>query len=268
MSVSLIVAALNGVHAQGTGTITGLVTEDSTGKPIAGAEVAIAKLKRQVLTDANGRFVIGDLPEGILMIVARRLGFEEQGNMVQVTAGQSRDKNVKLARVPTALDTVKVTAPMSLVMQRTFQLIEDHKKLGFGKFIDSTELRQRETSSVADLARAMMGVNVVTPPFCKPLGTKIYNCTPTPRKKVAVSGGSCAMRIMQDNMVLTVGGPIDQSDPRSDPRHDWVAAYDLTELSTSNLIAIEVYRRGGEVPLEYQNQGTECGLIQLWTKRQ
>jgi hypothetical protein len=60
--------------------MTGYVREDSTGRPISGAEVAI-----------------------------RRVGYLPSGVMVQVTAGELRSKDFSLERSTPTLDTLKVT---------------------------------------------------------------------------------------------------------------------------------------------------------------
>ena len=261
------VAMSSTLQGQGTGAITGTVTEDSTHKPVAGADVVILSLKRQTVTDANGRYLLGDVPAGTMLIVARRLGFEQQGLVVRVNAGEQTERNVSLARVVASLDTMKVTAP-SLAFKRAYMYFDDHKKRGVGIFLDSIELKRREGVSMAELMRNMSSITVMSPPLCLPMGSKKYNCSPTPTKKVAVNGAVCAMAIVLDHMKLSEGGQVDFVDNgRADPRHDWPSTFDLTTMPVERLMAVEVYKRAGDVPIEYQGPGTECGVVQMWSKK-
>ena len=87
-------------------------------------------------------------------------------------------------------------------------------------------------------------------------------------KKVAVSSRRCALRVVQDRLVLTEGGLIDDREVAgSDMKHDWPAQFDLASINVSSLVAIEVFRRESEVPMDYRSGNVECGLVQLWTNR-
>lgn len=59
------------VHAlRSQAKLTGTVREDSTGRPLADAEVAIEALGRATRTDDAGRFLLVDLPSGLRLVRA------------------------------------------------------------------------------------------------------------------------------------------------------------------------------------------------------
>src|SRR5471032_3366261 len=77
-------------HAQHS-TLAGIVSEDSTKRPIAGAEVSIESLRRRVTTDDNGRFTFGELTAGTYIVSARHVGYRQGGIAAQVVAGEMHE---------------------------------------------------------------------------------------------------------------------------------------------------------------------------------
>ncbi|HUB61578.1 MAG TPA: TonB-dependent receptor [Puia sp.] len=59
----------------GGGTITGIITNQATGKPIAGASISIADLKINVMAGADGRYTVKKLPRGSYLIQITAVGF-------------------------------------------------------------------------------------------------------------------------------------------------------------------------------------------------
>jgi hypothetical protein len=252
--------------AQTTGTLTGVVREEGTARPVADVEVVLPVFKLKATTDANGRYTLAAVPAGPTLLVGRKLGWEEHSGAPKVTADASHEYNFTLRAKPATLDTMRSVA-LSPENRHALDLFAEHQKRGFGAFFDSTALEHREIAKVSDLMRTVAGITVITPPLCAPLGKRRYNCSSTASKQVAVSGNRCAMRVVMDRSVLAEGGPVFDREDNTDTRHDWVAAYDIASLNVSSLVAIEVYRRESDVPMEYRNAPMECGLIQLWTNR-
>src|SRR5690606_31093950 len=62
------------VHAQ-TGKITGLVTDQQSGEPLAGVQVTIAELRRSTITGENGRYFMINIPPGTYTVVAQVIGY-------------------------------------------------------------------------------------------------------------------------------------------------------------------------------------------------
>ncbi len=59
----------------GTGLVLGRVLDGLSDRPVAGALVELSPPNRQVLTDAQGRFVFSDLPKGTYTITAVKPGY-------------------------------------------------------------------------------------------------------------------------------------------------------------------------------------------------
>ena len=88
------------------GTIRGVVTEATTGAPVAGARVAIALTQLGANTDAGGRFTIANVPDGTHAVQARMIGFSVLERTVTVANGQVATVNFELSRQAVLLDAV------------------------------------------------------------------------------------------------------------------------------------------------------------------
>lgn len=68
------------------GTLAGRVVDAVSGRPVAGVEVRPVGTARLALTDADGDFVLGDLPEGEIGLALYRLGYRPAKQRVLVPA--------------------------------------------------------------------------------------------------------------------------------------------------------------------------------------
>src|SRR5690606_32289157 len=72
-----LLALLLAMAAPEAAAIRGVVREQGSLEPIAGATVRIPDLRRIALTDARGYFVLADVPAGRWRVVASALGHRE-----------------------------------------------------------------------------------------------------------------------------------------------------------------------------------------------
>ena len=109
-----------GASAQAqVGTVTGQVRDASTAQPISSAQVQIVATEQGGLTNANGRFLINNVPAGSQQLRVVVLGFGEQTVDVQVQAGEVAEINVNMESEAISLDELVITATGE---QRTRQL--------------------------------------------------------------------------------------------------------------------------------------------------
>jgi TonB-linked SusC/RagA family outer membrane protein len=95
---------------QGTGTITGRVTETGTGQPVADANVVIVGTTRGARTDAEGRYRIADVPAGPAQVRALRIGYSSTAQTVTIASGATNTADFALSTAAISLDRVLVTA--------------------------------------------------------------------------------------------------------------------------------------------------------------
>lgn len=98
-----------------TRTITGTVTDAETGQPLEGARVGVRGTVLSTTTGVNGRFTLGNVPEGNVVIAIRRIGHNFAD--LPLLAGQN-DLRAALTRDPLRLSDVVVTGQATAVDRR------------------------------------------------------------------------------------------------------------------------------------------------------
>ena len=113
--VTIAMLLLSLPAAAQTRTLTGTVTDASTGQPLEGARVAVRGTSLSTTTGVGGQFTIGSVPERSITITIRRIGsnpFE-----IVVPSGQN-EVRVSLTRDPLRLSDVVVTGQATTVERR------------------------------------------------------------------------------------------------------------------------------------------------------
>ncbi len=107
--------------AQTTGTITGVVTDGSTGKPVVGALVTAtspaATGEQTVVTDAKGAFTIGNLPAGKYKLAASADGYKAE-TRADLALGEAVTLRANLAVVPEAVQMEEVVVTGSRIKRK------------------------------------------------------------------------------------------------------------------------------------------------------
>jgi TonB-dependent receptor len=98
-------------EAQGKGTIAGTVT-DSSGQVLKGAQIALAPVSLNVVSDFQGQFFLNDLNPGSYTITITYVGFANLEKKVDLTAGQRATVDAQL-QIASKNDTVLVTSERS-----------------------------------------------------------------------------------------------------------------------------------------------------------
>ncbi|GMV04912.1 MAG: SusC/RagA family TonB-linked outer membrane protein [Gemmatimonadota bacterium] len=97
--------------AQETGTITGLVVNAQTGQPMPDVQMVVVGTNLGSLTNENGRFLILRVPAGAREVRAVIIGYAQQVQAVNVTAGQTGSVEFRLEPTAIALEALVVTTP-------------------------------------------------------------------------------------------------------------------------------------------------------------
>jgi TonB-linked SusC/RagA family outer membrane protein len=98
-----------GAAAQTAGRIQGTITDSRTKQPLPAAAVIVQGTKLGAVSDADGRFVLPNVPAGQHTLLVRRIGYGSVTQPVTVQAGQTATIDVALSEVAISLDQVVVT---------------------------------------------------------------------------------------------------------------------------------------------------------------
>lgn len=104
-----LLVAVAPVLAQ-TGTITGQVTDQATGAPLAGAEVTVLGTTLSVPTNEQGRYLIVGVPVGAQQVRVSLIGYGTRTLTVTVTAGETVVQDFQLVASAIELDGLVVNA--------------------------------------------------------------------------------------------------------------------------------------------------------------
>lgn len=244
--------------------LTGVVREDSTARPLAGVEVTIEGKSNRATTDSAGHYAFV-VPSGVQVALFRMPGYRPLRMRVTVKGDTVR---AEPALIPVAgatqLDPVLVNASPSRVATAGRDGFEERRARGFGKFVDSTQMRAREDRRLHDVLRELADVRFVEAnetsvnelraiyPFSNPsrsyiAGGRIMPGNPPCYVSVFFNGTT----IYRSGRGSGVGKPPDFS----------------RDFSVASLESVEYYRSASEVPPQFGGANANCGALVLWSRR-
>lgn len=260
------------------GRIRGRVVEDSTGAPIVGAQVVLAKTSRSTRTDSTGRYEFAGLAPETTLVMVRAPGFLDDSTSVAVRNRLVVNLELRLAyeRVnvqrrmvepqPLPRATVEAAAPEARGRMDEFN---HRRQMGIGRFIDREQLAKWENRKTGDLFGTVGGVQVKTGGmknwisngrandascvFCRnPNMFAIVN-------EADFSAGArpaCYMDVWLDGVRMYQFG-FNPPQP----------LFDVNSLSPYSLEGVEIYVGTAQIPSKYNSQfSSGCGVVLFWTR--
>ncbi len=151
LSMVLALAALlslgaQDVAAQQTGTVTGTVTNATSGNPVVGAQVQVAGTSLGQLTNNAGRFVLLNVPAGERTVRAVYIGFGTVEQTVNVPAGGSATVDFEMRSEAISLEGVVVTGTAGSARKREI-----------GNAISQINANEIETAALSDMSDLLQG---------------------------------------------------------------------------------------------------------------
>jgi hypothetical protein len=227
----------------------------SDGEPIAHANVTVEGGIIQV-TDDSGLVSLGAGKRQTFTVRVRRIGFTQWFGQLEVP-DTAATLTIALPSLAQKLSTVRVSgeakAKSPLAMTGFYdRWLMRQKGVLSAVFISPEELDFRHPDRITAMLYGLNGVRVsqacVSPPV------KVARGTSCLMGQVAFSTfvpGNCPMAIVIDGM----------------QQHPLGASYVGIDnlLDAYSVAAMEVYSRGGNMPVNFQFQDTECGVLAFWT---
>ncbi|MFW6206314.1 MAG: TonB-dependent receptor domain-containing protein [Gemmatimonadota bacterium] len=145
--IGLVAAALAPGSVLAQGTVTGRVTDASSGEPLVGASVMIQGTERGAVTNARGRYMIQNVPEGERVIEATMLGYRAASRTTDVGAAMTSTVDFALELRPIEIGGIRVSV-LRPDLQPQVQLSE-------------REVRESNPKDAGQLLRNLSGVDAV-----------------------------------------------------------------------------------------------------------
>jgi TonB-linked SusC/RagA family outer membrane protein len=120
LATALLIGSASTLAAQVTsGTIRGRVTDAGGQRPIQDVQVILAGTATGALTNANGDYVMSNVPVGSREVTVRRIGYARASRTVTVAANASVTADFTLSPAASQLDAVVVTGTAGAQEKRT-----------------------------------------------------------------------------------------------------------------------------------------------------
>ena len=245
-------------------TIRGIVLDDSTSLPIAGAEVILRDTLQQTLrvevTDRSVHFEMAP-PAGKYSFEVLRMGYQPiYTDEFQVAAGsRDIDLTITLPNAPIMLDPAVVEGERQPFAPGPLEGFYERKRRGWGIQLDQEAIEAKAPVQVTDILRNLAGVRVVGMGGNKVTVEMVGQAPRIPPPNIS-GAGSGRSRFTADAgcpVQYWVDGVLYKPDPY----------YGINELLVSDIEAVEVYRRASETPAEFLSSDSRCGVVVIWTKR-
>ena len=231
------------------------------GKPVVYANVSLNDAKTQI-TNEKGELLLGIAPIHSASVIVKRIGFAPWSGTIDFPDTASV-ATIMLTHVAQQLGEVRIAGQKSslspLIQGFYDRWMMRQKGVLSATFIGPEELEFRHPDKILNMLRGLNGV-CVGPAVITNDGGKTTGLSSEEYVFAAHAGSltpnfgcpACPMAIVVDGQ---------QQYP---PAYPGVVSIDRL-VSANDVMAIEVYERGGNMPISLQVNDTKCGVIALWT---
>jgi len=130
--------------AQAQGTITGVVIDAATLRPMSSVQVHIPSVQMGTLTNDSGRFLLLNVASGVYTLRAEQVGYGSVEQSVTVSSGQTLTVNLELSTV--AIDLGELVVSIDAVAARRMEFGTDIERFDAG-----AEVEKGAITSMSDL---------------------------------------------------------------------------------------------------------------------
>jgi len=246
IAFAFMFVAIVPTHLAGQDRVIRVVSSD--GQPIAYANVSVEGGETRI-TDANGDASLGAGKRQTLTVRVRRIGFTPWFGKIELP-DTAAVLFVSLPPLAQNLATVTVSGEKTIMSPLVLTGFYDRwmmrqKGLLSAVFISPEELEFRHPDKITNM---LYGLN----------GVQMSRVCMASRGPGACLPGLVATRVGCGPMAIVVDG-MQQYPPKG-------GGVDIDMLlMASDVAAIEVYVRGGNMPVNFQFMDTGCGVIAFWT---
>lgn len=241
-------------------SLSGVVLADSSERPIVGAEIALANNPRTVRTDASGAFSIGQVPPGRSQLIVRAIGYEPFSATLDVPVTGLRDIEILLQVRASKLERIDVRASAS-AMTPFLREFDERRRVGIGRFLDSTQLGRADQSQWPSEAIARLaGLRLVAyggrRAFASTRGVSTISrpLRGDPTDRALGAPGACYVQVIVDGILRYSSTP-------NEP------LVDVNALDVGRIVALEFYTVSQNPPAFNRGGNAPCGTLLLWTGR-
>ncbi len=233
--------------------LSGVVREDSTGRPLVDTEVSIDALGKVARSDADGHYLLSGLSRGLRVVRVRRVGYSPLSVAVQLRDGEN-EANLSLQKAPVKLDSVIVSASGNPRMWD----FDDNRRLGLGHFWTAAEI---EASHAANLPQLLDAVSGGLPKRGTRASAAWFVSRRFEGQAVWPDPFSVKLGAVRDCYATVYVDGV-----RVYRTHDYEPLFDLNSIPVDEIEGIEYYAGPSETPARYNGLDSNCGVLVIWTQ--
>lgn len=214
-------------------TVIGQVVEPDGVTPVPDATVRVEGLFFSVRTDSAGRFRFSNLLPGQDTIRVTYAGVGLDRVPVELRGGDTL--RVTLTAQRTLYEVADLTVTVEGNRTTIIPDFERRRRTGFGHYVTPEEIRNSAADDVTDYLRGVPGIRRDYGRFEE----RVTMRSPFGR-------GECHPEIYRN------GNP--------------APGMELQDFSTEEVLALEVYTRPAQMPIQFTSAFSDCGAIVVWTE--
>lgn len=233
--------------AQAAGTITGIVREQGTERPLAGVVVQVDGTQFTALTNEQGRYLLQNVPAGRYTLRTQILGYAATPQSVTVAAGETAQLNFAIQQTAIALDEVVVTGTAGRQERRA-------QAASVASIGAADIVQQAPVSSVAEILTARSpGVSIVQ-----------SSGTSGTAQQIRIRGAA-SINLSNEPLVYIDGVLADSRIQSRGFGAGGQAASRLNDINPEDIESIEIVK--GPAAATLYGADASAGVIQILTKR-
>jgi len=238
-------------------SVRGKVLDAATGEGIAEAAVqalgADGHNVGRARTGPDGSFQMPLRAAATVRIEAQRTGYRTTlTDALPVALREAVEVEVRLSATALAIEPLRVTARVEPPHRRNLELngYYGRERQGIGEYLRREDIEKRASSNLAQVLQRVPGTSILY------RGSHQYvffprNGGPSLNTSVrGAPGNACLPRLFVDGSRVT-----------------YDAQNDINSVVNPNQVeGIEIFRGPSEIPVQYNDNNSMCGVILIWTR--
>lgn len=224
-------------HDAAAQSITGVVLDARTARPVVGASVSLPSNSGVSVTQADGRFRLPVGGAGRFVVETSHVAYATRTDTILLADGQNALVQIQLVETAIELPPITVETRSSRLDDAGFF---DRRERGIGTFMTRGEISSQNVRHLSDVFARVPGLRRAM--------------SSDGSSRVDSRGGTmitrrCDIQYFIDGVRAEIGAAGVDGVP-----------VDIVE-------GVEVYRGGSEVPTQFDHGRAACGAVLVWTRR-
>lgn len=217
-------------------TITGVVVDAGSSRPVADATVSIRQLADTAITLDDGTFRIQVRRTGAVILETRHLAYAPRADTITVVEGEDAIVRIALVEGAIALPPITVETRSRRLESAGFFA---RRGRGMGMYFTRAQLKEQKLAHLSDVLSRVPGLR--------------RSIQSDGNSRVESRGGQLINRRCEIQYIV-------------DGVRSELGAAALDGIPIDSVEGVEIYRGASEVPTQFDHGTAMCGAVVVWTR--